>query len=190
MGIDEAIIRYGTAAVLEYGKMSGIEAENVIPEKCLVVFMASRLIDELRWCAKREVSNTVMLKELGHQGDPDLIGDLGGYHTDIAIYDGVTPKAIIEVKKVLSKSDIGCVKRDMEKLQKFTKRVSVPSYLGLLISDNYPTLIDRQLELLKEALDHEVLTDAGARHKDYRTGQWSWRFGCVTLNPPSDALSS
>lgn len=35
MGIDEAIIRYGTAAVLEYGKMSGIEAENVIPEKWL-----------------------------------------------------------------------------------------------------------------------------------------------------------
>jgi hypothetical protein len=132
MGIDEAIIRYGTEAVLEYGKMSGIEAENVIPEKCLVVFMASRFIDELRWCAKREVSNTVMLKELGHQGDPDLIRDLGGYHADIAIYDGVTPKAIIEAKKVLSKSDIGCVKRDMEKLQKFTKRVSVPSFLGLL----------------------------------------------------------
>jgi hypothetical protein len=34
MNIEEAIIRYGTEAVLEYGKMSGIVAED---EKCLVV---------------------------------------------------------------------------------------------------------------------------------------------------------
>jgi hypothetical protein len=44
MNIEEAIIRYGTEAVLEYGKMSDIVAEDVIPEKCLVVFMASRFI--------------------------------------------------------------------------------------------------------------------------------------------------
>jgi hypothetical protein len=38
--------------------------------------MASRFIDDLRWCAKSEVSNTVMLKELDYRGDPDLIRDL------------------------------------------------------------------------------------------------------------------
>jgi hypothetical protein len=131
-----------------------------------------------------------MLKELGHQGNPDLIHDLGGYHADIAIYGGHTPRALIEVKKVVKKKDIRAVKCDMAKLQKLTKRVLVPSYLGVLVCDDHPTLVDRQLDLLKEALDHEVLTDPGALHKDYRTGQWWWCFGCVTLRPPSDALSS
>jgi hypothetical protein len=35
MNIEEAIIHYGTEAVREYGRISGIVAEDVIPEKML-----------------------------------------------------------------------------------------------------------------------------------------------------------
>jgi hypothetical protein len=87
----------------------------------------------------------------------------------------------------VNKKDVRAVKCDMAKLQKLTKRVLVPSYLGVLVCDNYLTLVDRQLELLKEALNHEVITAPGALHKDNHTGQWQWCFGCIPLRPPGDA---
>jgi len=165
--------------------MSGITAETFIPEQCLGVFIASRLIDNLGWCAKREVSYEKMLTQLGYPRDPDLEHDHGQLKADIAIYKNSQPAAIIEIKKAEKPKDVEDVKRDQEKLQKLTKRLPIPSYLALVISDDNRSPVNQQTKRVEQNLDHNVRS--GARHKDHRTKKWEWCFGCVTLRPPSAA---
>jgi hypothetical protein len=65
MNINEAIVRYGTEAVLRYRGVAGVRQDNDIPEVYLGSFIVGRIYDELNVHAHAERSYETIARELG-----------------------------------------------------------------------------------------------------------------------------
>lgn len=181
MQMDDTLIRYGTDAVSTYGAMSGITAETFIPEQCLGVFLASRLVDELGLDARREDSYIGMLEQR-YRSDPEIKNVLGGLHADVAIYENGRLTAVIEIKKVEKMKHVREVKRDAEKLHKLAERVSVACYLGLAIFEDNSVMLEQQIKRLEQAIGRSIRVGAKQQgHTARQLADWHWCFGCVAL---------
>ena len=98
MTIEEAVTQFGTEGVIEYPNVPAIrKSETAIPEACLSLSIASKLISNCNRDARVEVPYPKILAGLGARG-ADINPKFGGQRADIAIFDHDAPTAVIELK--------------------------------------------------------------------------------------------
>lgn len=178
MRFSRSIAEYGTSAVREYCKISGIKNDNEIPEVFLGGWIARSLHSDFQVNTRIEFSFTQIASDLGEKIDPALKNIMGSWRADVAIYENEKPTGIIEIKIY----DEGChphkILHDLEKMREISKRKIVETYLAVLIT---PTSRESSEERIKKLtgllggsfdyIDSPIIAGGG-------TSNWSWQFAC------------
>ncbi len=187
MNVEEAVAQYGTNAVFEYRDRPAIRKnETAIPEACLSLSIASKLITDRQQDARVEASYPKILSQLG-AGGADITPKFGGQRADIAIYDHDVPSGVIEIKIIDEGRRPEGVLDDWKKialLQSHLKskgRPIIPGYIGALVCDTTGRPLERALEELSQDLDLSLsLVTCGVK-TEALLGGWWWKFVCIKL---------
>jgi hypothetical protein len=174
MDINEAIVRYGTEAVLRYRTVAGILHDNEIPEIFLGGFIGCGLYDGLNVHARVERLYTVIAIELGVTPSRDLVNGFGGCRADVAIYQDRRPVGIVELKVFDEGTRSADIVADRDKMGKLSHLCSVECYLGVLVTDTQSSTCTERASELGRALDHEFNV-IGAKQRSV-DGNWQWCF--------------
>src|SRR5271166_5949271 len=124
MALSEAIVTYGTCAVVQYRHIAGISQDNEMPELFLGGIIARGVHEELGLHAHIERSYMTIAREL-QINNGDLEREFGGWRADVAIYDKQQPKAIIELKVVDERNKPDCIVVDRDKVRKFISIIDI-----------------------------------------------------------------
>jgi hypothetical protein len=186
VNVDDAIVQFGTEAVIEYRDLPAIRKnETAIPEACLSLSIASKLIAKRQQDARVEASYPRILGQLGANG-ADITPKFGGQRADIAIYDHDVPAFVIEIKIIDEGRRPAGVIDDWKKIALLQSHLKskglpiIPGYIGALVCDTGQPLeraideLSRALELPSSLVTRGVKTPA-------LLGGWTWMFVCITL---------
>jgi hypothetical protein len=176
MDLSEAIVRYGTKAVLRYRAVAGLCQDNEIPEIFLGGFIACAIHDELKANAHVERFYTVIARELGAKRDTEeLMKAFGGNRADIVIYqERRRPVAIIELKVFDERIGLSAVVADRDKMRKLSCLCDVECYLGVLVTDISGALYTERVRALETALEHKF--DSIGAEESSINDAWHWCF--------------
>lgn len=187
MTFQRELAQFGEEAVIEYRKVPAIRKnEAAIPEGCLSLSIASKLIINQNLDARLEAPYPTMLKELGAHGT-DLTPKFGGQRADIAIYDRDVPSTLIENKIVDEGRRIDGVINDCKKillLQDHLRsmgRPIIPGYIGALICDTPGRTAEIAADELTKALGLDPALVTLGRKNGSSLGGWGWMFVCMAI---------
>lgn len=175
--ITNALIEFGTEAVLRYRTISGLH-DNWVPEVFLGGFIAPRLYDRLSCPVHIERYYTTIAKELGADSTPDLVNEFGGQRADVAIYQDGRPRAIIELKIFDERRRPASVADDLAKAEKLAELGGLLAYVGVMICETSTAGLELRIKNLEDSLSRKVYT---AYPQQSRDGKWRWCFGCSSL---------
>jgi hypothetical protein len=175
MDISNAIVKYGTVAVLRYRKVAGLLADDGLPEIFLGGVIACGIHDELHMNAHVERFYTAIVGDLGMQITPELVNSFGGYRADVAVYRDRRPTAIVELKVFGDGKRPAGIVADRDKMIALSRLCNVESYLGVLVTDDKSgALCSERVRLLEIALEKKFLVVGD--NKPSFDGTWNWRF--------------
>jgi hypothetical protein len=184
MTVEEAVAKFGTDAVIKYRKQRAIrKAETAIPEGCLSLYIASKLISDCQQDARVEASYPKILEQLGASG-ADITRKFGGQRADFAIYDHDVPSAVIEIKIIDEGRPPAGVINDWKKIVLLQNRLRssgrpiVFGYIGALVCDTARRLSARTIDELGRTLELSV---PPGTETEALSGGWNWRFVCIKL---------
>lgn len=173
--LSQAIVKYGTEAVLRYRSVSGIKQDSSLPEIFLGSFIACGIYDELKLHARTEVLYTDIASEHGVELSADLVRVIGGYRADIAVYQEDLPMAVVELKIFNDGKSASSVLADRDKVAKLSKLCRVDTYLGALVTDiESGVLCTTRAQKLGKVLEQKSQV-VGASQPS-RDGTWKWCF--------------
>ena len=186
MNINEAIVKYGTEAVLHYRVVAGLSHDDEVPEVYLGGIIAGGIHSEMNENARVERYYMAIARELGVAVDASVIERFGGNRADVAIYRKDVPVAIIELKVFADFQSASKIVADRDKMRKFTDLCPMETYLGVLVTDaqNGQTCADR-VRTLEGALGHKFDVIGGAQPSV--GGDWHWCFVSVRTNSHTSA---
>ena len=175
MNIGDAIVKYGTEAVLRYRDVAGLSQDNEVPELYLGGFIAGGIYDTLNVHAHVERFYMTIARELKIAVDFATVDRIGGYWADVAVYQNSVPKAIIELKVFDDYKTPSEIVADRDKMSKLSALCPIETYLGILATDarNDQTYIDR-IWRLEEGLGHVFDVKGSAQLAGH--GGWKWCF--------------
>lgn len=176
MDIRNAVVEFGTEAVLRYRKISG-EPDNNVPEYFLGSCIAERLYERFRCRTHLEHLYTDIARDLGIPASGNLTRSIGGWRADIALVQPDLPPALIELKILDESRTLDDVGSDARKLRKFAEICNIRAYVGVLICETNLSL-EEQVDRVGQTLQREVYTGNMQKSGD---DQWHWCFGCCAL---------
>ncbi|MBF0892519.1 hypothetical protein HKD28_14035 [Gluconobacter sp. LMG 1744] len=177
MDLSQRIAEYGAEAVNYYVKMARLKYDNEVREEFVSARIAIALFERDGLAAHVERDYLRIVQELGNEVSSKDISSMGSKRADIAIYncDG-NPLAVIEVK-ICDEGDRNgaAVLSDYEKIQNLRERVTIDTYLAILLTDINDT---KRCEIrrgnLEESLHSPFTGDSGLiRSQD---AAWEWQF--------------
>jgi hypothetical protein len=185
MDVMNAVVEFGTDAVLRYRTMSQ-KPDNEVQEYFLGSCIAQRLHDRFACCVQLEPLYADIASYLAVPSSPELTSKIGGWRADIAMYQNGFPPAIIELKIPDERHPLVDVEFDAFKLRRLGKICKIRGYVGVLICQTTDSL-EEQTERLETALQGKFHTWTAQRSRD---GQWQWCLGCslVSDNPQPDGI--
>jgi hypothetical protein len=187
MVIRNAILEFGTEAVLRYREISG-EPDNNVPEYFLGSCIAERLHEQFQCRVHLEHLYTDIARDLGIPASWNLTRSIGGWRADIALMQPDVPPAITELKILDEAHPPSDVENDARKLRKFAEICNIRAYVGVLICETNLSL-EEQVHKVGQTLQREVYIGNIQRSVD---DQWRWCFGCSALleSPQRDATET
>jgi len=186
MNTKKAVTLFGTDAVIEYRAKAAVRDETRIPETCLSLYIASRMITDCNWDARVEVPYSRILGQLGVHGT-DVGPKFGGLRADIAIYEKEMPSAIIEIKIFDEGRRPTGVVSDWQKIARLQSYLAsrhlpgVPGYVGALVSDVEKKPAKSAVEELSQVLSLDPSTVDRGVENEASAGAWKWLFVCAEL---------
>jgi hypothetical protein len=178
MDIIGSIVRHGTEAVLEYRRMNGIETDERVPEVFLGGQIALGVHRETGLNAHVERYYTTIATELGRQRDVELVNSLGGWRADVALYDGRTPKGVVEIKKYAEGGGDPLVRRDLEKLRSLARNTPLDVFVAVLVTDTVRHRAEERVTRLGELLGGRFDVLSPSQVANEGAADWSWMFVC------------
>lgn len=176
MDIINAVLEFGTEAVLRYRKISG-DPDNNVPEYFLGSCIAERLHERFQCQTHLEHLYAEIARDLGVPASWNLTRSIGGWRADIALIQPDLPPAIIELKILDERRPLDDVGSDARKLRKFAEICNIRGYVGVLICETNLSL-EKQVQGVGQTLHQEIYTGNMQRSGD---DQWRWCFGCSAL---------
>lgn len=178
MNTIESIVRHGTQAVLEYRRMTGIETEERVPEVFLGGRIALGVHLDTGLNAHIERYYTTIATELGRQHDAELVNSLGGWRADVALYEGRTPRVVVEIKKYAEGGSDPLVRRDLDKLRLLARNTSLEVVVAVLVTDTVRHRAEDRVTRLGELLGGRFDVLGPSQVADGGVANWSWMFVC------------
>lgn len=165
------IVKHGTAAVLRYAAISGIEDENAVPEIYMGGFIAGGIHDDLGLHARVEVLYTDLARQLGVTLTEAHRAAFGGHRADVAVYRAGQPVAIIEMKIHDDYARVGLVVSDRDKMQRLAELCDIECHVGIMVTDTISALHSERVRTLSEALGFNL--ELAGEPQVARKG-WGW----------------
>lgn len=178
MNLNDEIVTYGTKAVLRYRDVAGISYDNEVPEIYVGSFIARGIYDNLKMQAHVERYYTTIAQEFRIEIDQRTVNSFGSYKADVAAYQNIAPKAIIELKKFDENKSLSKIVADRDKMSKLSTLCPIKTYLGVLVTDaqNGRSYMDR-IRALEEALGRTF--DVVGKPQLAVDGKWKWCFASM-----------
>ena len=178
MDIIGSIISHGTEAVLEYRRMNGVESDERVPEVFLGGRIALGVHRDTGLNAHVERRYTTIATELGRQHDAELVNALGGMRADVALYEGRTPRAVVEIKKYAEGGSDPLVRRDLDKLRSLAQDTPIEVFVAVLVTDTVHHRAEERAARLGELLGGRFDALGPSQVADGGVASWSWMFVC------------
>ncbi len=178
MDIIGSIVRHGTEAVLEYRRMNGVETDERVPEVFLGGQIALGVHRDIGLNAHVERYYTTIATELGRQYDAELVNSLGGWRADVALYEGKTPRAVVEIKKYAEGGRDPLVRRDLDKLRSLAHDTPLKVFVAVLVTDTVRHRAEDRVIRLGELLGGRFDVLGPSQVADGGAADWSWMFVC------------
>ena len=176
--IAKSIVTHGTAAVIEYRRMTGTEQDNRVPEVFLHSWIACGIHRDFSLQAHVERSYETLAAELGKQGGADLIESLGQKRADVALYKDGAPKAVIEIKKYDEGGNDTRVQDDLAKMRSLAAGTKLEVYLAVLVTDIRRKQGGDRVKALADSLGG-IFDELGPPQvANEGKADWSWFFAC------------
>ena len=175
MEIKEAILSAGTEAIKTYRDISGGKFDNEVHERFVSSLMAVEMHKRLACIIKVEQQYTQIADDLELRLDRETRRRITGLATDIAVYDGQRPVAVIEVKIHDESHEAGSIRDDLHKGDIINLCKQVEVYAGAMVCQ----VANQDLAARKQELEgitgcHWIYADPITA----RDGYWHWCFGC------------
>ena len=178
MDIIGSIVSHGTEAVLDYRRMNGVESDERVPEVFLGGRIALGVHRDTGLNAHVERYYTTIATELGRQHDAELVNSLGGWRADVALYEGRTPKAVLEIKKYAEGGKDPRVRRDLDKLRSLARDTPLEVFVAVLVTDTVRRRAEDRVTRLGELLGGRFDALGPSQVADKGVASWSWMFVC------------
>ena len=178
MSIADSIVKHGTEAVLEYRRMTGSEHDNHVPEVFLHHGIARGVHRDLGYHAHVERSYEEIAVELGRSRGAELTGIHGLQRADVALYEGRSPIAVIEIKKYAEAGSDARIRSDLAKMRLLATGTALQVYVAVLITDTSRTLGIVRAKALGEALGGAFDVIGPTQVANDGNADWSWHIAC------------
>jgi hypothetical protein len=178
MGLESAIVEFGTEAVKRYREISKAAQDNELPEVFLGTFIGQHLSDRFHYGMRLERFYTVMADELKIDLAEEQRNELRLLRADIAVYEEKLPFAIIELKILDEGQQPAAVAVDLAKAQKMVRISNLHAYVGILICETMRDSLEVRIRNLEGVLNTKVTTGPPC---DADGGNWHWCFGCASV---------
>ena len=178
MDVIGSIVRHGTEAVLKYRRMNGIETDERVPEVFLGGQIAFGVHCDTGLNAHVERYYTTITNELGRQHDAELMNSLGGWRADVALYEGKTPKAVLEIKKYAEGGRYPLVRRDLDKLRSLARETRLEIFVAILVTATIRHEAEDRVTRLGELLGGRFDVLGPTQVAKEGAADWSWMFVC------------
>jgi hypothetical protein len=186
VNIAEAVVKFGTEAVLRYRDVAGLSDDSRMSEVFLGGFMAGRMYDSHGLNAQVERLYTDIAMEHGHRRSQELTRSIGGHRADIALYRDKNCIAVLEFKIFGESARLDRVIEDLKKLFNFNRLCDVDTYIGAFVTDTKNAPREARLKILSDALKHNF--DCVGDVIPSTDGAWHWCFAAMRLPKTSPWL--
>jgi hypothetical protein len=175
MEIEEAIVEFGTHAVVCYRDMC-MAMDDTVPELFLGRFIAPRLSRRLGCRVSFEHQYEILAHQIGAQKTSELQSEIGQLRADLVVDQH--PPAIIEFKIFGESGNISSILADRSKIEKLRWLGDVRGFLGIMICEKTTICLPSRIKTIEESLRRKINKGSDQYTLD---GKWKWCFGCIAL---------
>lgn len=177
MEIMKSVVELGTDAVLMYRTISRRQ-DNALPEVFLGAYVGPRLYDRFRCPVHVEENYLHFVRSCGVEITDKIVGRVGYYRADLAMYPKGSPPVLIEFKIIDESTPVSSALSDRAKCKNLSDICDVTGYLGLLICQTGSAL-EENISKVERSLDQRLYLGEAQLSAD---GRWKWCFASSTVS--------